>query len=358
MKLLMITRKVDKDDDRAGFIYAWIKKISPKVEKLTVICLEKGNLSGLRGITIYSLGKEEYLAYPHFIRRLITLYRFYKYIWHLRKEYDSVFVHMHSIYVILAGWLWRLWDKKIGLWCAHVQVNTLAKIASYLVDYIFSPSKESFNFPTRKLKKVGHGVDTQIFKPLDYPRDKKDKWQIISLGRISLVKDYDTLIEAIKILVNQYQFDNFEVKIIGQPARQEDFKYLKRLKEKIKKYHLEKYFHWLGGIPNKEAVKFYQSADIFVSMQAGGGFGKSVLEAMACGLVCVLCTPVYNKILGDYQKETIFEEKNPQSMAEKLNNTFNWPSEKYEHYRALARDYVVKNHNLDNLIDKIISFYE
>ena len=54
MKLLMITRKVDKDDDRAGFICGWIKKISQRVEKLTVICLEKGNLSGLKGITIYS----------------------------------------------------------------------------------------------------------------------------------------------------------------------------------------------------------------------------------------------------------------------------------------------------------------
>lgn len=328
------------------------------MEKLTVICLEKGNLSGLKGITIYSLGKEEYLSYPHFIRRLIALYRFYKYIWQLRKDYDSVFVHMHSIYVILGGWLWKLGDKKIGLWCAHVKINTLAKAASYLVDYIFSPSKGSFNFPTKKLKEVGHGVDTEIFKPSDYPRDKKNKWQIISLGRISLVKDYDTLIEAIKILVNQYQFANFEIKMVGQSARPEDVDYLKRLKEKIKKYHLEKYFQWLGGIPNEEAIKFYQRADIFVNMQAGGGFGKSVLEAMTCGLVCILCTPVYNKILEDYQKETIFEEKNPQSMAEKINKVVNWSPEKYSHYQVLMRDYVVKNHNLDNLIDKIIFFYE
>ena len=60
MKLLMITRKVDKDSGLAGFTYNWIKKLSKHLDKLYIICLEKGNISGLPdNIKIYSLGKEK-----------------------------------------------------------------------------------------------------------------------------------------------------------------------------------------------------------------------------------------------------------------------------------------------------------
>ena len=60
MKLLMITRKVDKDDGLAGFTYNWIKKLAGQVEFLYVMCLEKGNISGLpTNVEVYSLGKEK-----------------------------------------------------------------------------------------------------------------------------------------------------------------------------------------------------------------------------------------------------------------------------------------------------------
>ena len=59
MKLLMITRKVDKDDAQMGFAFNWINKLSQKVDQLKVICLEKGNVEGLPGnVEIFSLGKE------------------------------------------------------------------------------------------------------------------------------------------------------------------------------------------------------------------------------------------------------------------------------------------------------------
>ena len=356
MRLLMITRKLDKNDGGAGFIYGWVRTLSRKADKLDVICLHKGNISGLpKNVSVFSLGKEKYEHYPRFVRRMIAFFKFYKYLWQLRDDYDHVFVHMHTVYILLAGWLWKLSGRKVGLWYAHVQVSRMAKLASYFVDYIFSPSGESFVFPTKKLIKTGHGIDTEIFKPVN--KERRGKWQIVSVGRITYIKDYFTFVEAVKILIEQYHFDNFEIKIVGQPTRKDDFEYFEKLKKQIRDYHLEKYFDWVGDIANKDVAQFYQQADVFVNMQKGGGFGKSVLEAMACGVVCVLCSPVYKEILGLYAEDTIFEERNSHEMAEKLNVVFHWPREKFSDYSQLTNIYVKQNHNLDALMDKIVNVY-
>jgi hypothetical protein len=59
MKLLFITRKVDRTDSNAGFIYNWIKKMGENLDELIVICQEAGDCSDLpNNIEINSLGKE------------------------------------------------------------------------------------------------------------------------------------------------------------------------------------------------------------------------------------------------------------------------------------------------------------
>lgn len=356
MRLLMITRKLDKDDGGAGFIYGWVKTLSQKVEKLDVVCLDKGNISGLPdNVAVFSLGKETYGHHSHWLRRVVACFRFYRYLWQLRNDYDHVFVHMHTVYILLAGWLWKLSGRKVGLWYAHVRVSHMAKWASYFVDYIFSPSGESFVFSTKKLIKTGHGIDTAIFKPA--AKERKGQWRIVSVGRITQIKDYTTLVEAIKILTEEYHFDNFKIAMVGQPTRKDDFVYFEKLKKQIQDDHLEKYFHWVGDIANKDVASCYQRADVFVNMQQGGGFGKSVLEAMACGVVCVLCSPVYKKMLGSFAQDTLFEEKNPRQMAERLNIVFHWPREKFNDYSQLTNTYVKQNHNLETLMDKIVKVY-
>ena len=41
-KLLIITQKVDKNDQLLGFFIDWIIRFAQKFDKVTVLCLEKG----------------------------------------------------------------------------------------------------------------------------------------------------------------------------------------------------------------------------------------------------------------------------------------------------------------------------
>src|SRR3989338_3997811 len=97
MKLLIITQKVDKNDPILGFFHRWLEEFAKNVEKLTVICLGKGEYDLPENVRVLSLGKESGHSKIKYLRR------FYKYIWMERKNYDAVFVHMNPEYVIL-GW--------------------------------------------------------------------------------------------------------------------------------------------------------------------------------------------------------------------------------------------------------------
>ena len=119
MKLLIVTQKVDQNDSVLGFFLSWLIEFSKHFEKLTVICLEKGEYNLPDNVKVYSLGKEiesklQITNYKLLIR-FNRIIKFYRLIWQNRKNYDTVFVHMNPEYIVLAGWLWKMMNKLISL---------------------------------------------------------------------------------------------------------------------------------------------------------------------------------------------------------------------------------------------------
>ena len=212
MKLLILTQKVDINDDLLGFFHGWIAEFAKHCEFVTVICLFKGEYDLPKNVKVLSLGKERQknsqFSPPaggfnfQFFLRILYLFNFYKYIWQERGNYDKVFAHMNPEYAILGGLFWRVLGKKIGLWYTHKSVNFKLRLAEKLVDIIFTASKESFRLKSGKVKIVGHGIDINKFriKNAELKMKKDNVFRIITVGRISPIKDYETLIKAVEIL--------------------------------------------------------------------------------------------------------------------------------------------------------------
>ena len=57
MKLLIITQKVDENDQLLGFFIDWIRLFSEKFERIIIICLEKGVFELPENVEVISLGK-------------------------------------------------------------------------------------------------------------------------------------------------------------------------------------------------------------------------------------------------------------------------------------------------------------
>lgn len=335
MKLLIITQKVDKNDDVLGFFHGWLKKFADNFESVNVICLEKRACDLPNNLKVLSLGKEIYRS------KLKYIFHFYKHIWKLRKDYDAIFVHMNPEYVVLGGLLWKVLNKKIALWYVHKKVSWKLWLAEKFVDKIFTTSQKSINIKSKKIIATGHGINLELFKNLNDVEIKKNT--VLSLGRISPVKKLDTLIKAIKILRKKGL--DFNLDIIGNPVNKEDFAYQKELKNLGSDF-----VNFLPAISNKNAPSIYNSYEVFVNLTPIGSFDKTILEAMACERIVLVANKDFESILSN---NFVFDSDNAEGLAYKINLAMNLNETEKEEYGREFRQYVRDNHNLKKLIQKI-----
>src|SRR3989344_551624 len=134
MRLLICTQAVDRNDPVLGFFHRWIEEFSPHAEKVTVICLRKGEYD-LPNIEVIALSERG---------RLLRAIELLSIVFRRRREYDTVFVHMNPEYIVAAGWLWRILGKKVALWYAHKSVDLKLRIATTFAHIICTASKGSF----------------------------------------------------------------------------------------------------------------------------------------------------------------------------------------------------------------------
>jgi len=351
MRLLILTQAVDENNPILGFFIDWIKEFAKNCEFVTVICLQEGSYNLPANVKVLSLGKENGVS------QIKYLYRFYKYIWQERKNYDAVFVHMNQIYVILGGWLWRLWYKKIGLWYVHKQVSHSLKLAEKIVDIIFTASAQSFRLKSKKVKVVGHGINPAIFKPAGIEKNS-NVFKIITIGRIAPVKNYELLVEAAEFLLNSKLDKKIEVKIIGAPQTTDENKYLEKLKKIVADKELESTVFFPGAIPNKEIVSHLQSSDLFVNTSQTGSLDKAVLEAMACETLVVTTNEAFVEIFGDLSDLTV-SGNTLTGLAEKIKFFIqNNNQEENQMLKKELRSIVLDDYSLDNLVLKIIDVFK
>lgn len=348
MKLLILTQKIDINDDILGFFHYWASEFAKHCEKIIVICLQKGEYNLPENVKVLSLGKEKSQS------KLKYLFNFYKYIWQERKNYDAVFVHMNQQYVIFGGLLWKLLNKKIGFWYAHGYVPFSLRIAEKFADIIFTSTKTGFRIPSKKVNIIGQGIDTDKFQISSKIQDSSFK--IITVGRISPIKDYETLIKAVEILIK----DNIklEVNIVGGIGLPEDEKYLSNLQTMIREKKLEEVINFAGPVPNKDIVNYLQSAHLFVNIGLTGSLDKAILEAMACGLPVLTCNESLLEVLGKYKKMLMYPKKDYKKLAGKIEFILKLNYAERKKIGEDIRNIVVKNHGIDGLITKILKDYD
>jgi len=347
MKLLIISQKIDINDDNLGFFHYWLEKFANKLEKVYVVCLSEGKHNLPENVLVYSLGKEKGYS------KLRQLLRLQKFLFKNLKEVDGVFVHMCPIYAIASFPLVKIFRKKMILWYLHKSVNWKLKLTEKLVDKILTASEQSCRLKDReKIEIVGHGIDTDLFKT-SYDKTsvtsaENKKFKILIVGRIAPIKDHEILIRSVDILVNQKSIQDVKVNIIGSPLEDYEKEYFEKLKSLIQEKKLENYVSFLGGVPYNKMPKHYQVSDLLINLTPTGSFDKVLLEAMASGCLILTCNMGFANILDN---KYLFKKKDFQELAEKIIALKE--IEKTDKLRKI----VIKHHNLDNLIEKIVKCF-
>lgn len=345
MKLLIITQRVDKNDGVLGFFHNWITEFAKHCEKLTVICLYKGEYDLPENVNVLSLGKETG------INKFKYIYRFYKYIFKYRKDYDNVFVHMNQIYVILGWTVWKFFNKKMGFWYAHGGVSSSLKLASKLSNVIFTSTESGFRLKSDKLKIVGQGIDLNKFYPIK-KTTINDNFNIITVGRISPVKNYGVVINALNLLKSKIR--GLNLIIIGGPLLDSDKIYLEQLKKDTAELNLQGIVNFIGPIPNHQIVEYLHKADLMINPSVTGSLDKVMTEAMACGLPVLTCNISIKNILRNDWSKYYFDKNNHTELYEKIKYFYDNRNQDYSN----LRDIVEKDHNIKNLIKRIYESYK
>ena len=335
MKLLVVTKKVDKNDQLLGFFVQWLCLLSEWFNRIEVLCLEEGEYDLPSNVSVHSLGKDRGMS------KLKQLFNFYSLLSTL--NYDAVLVHMNPIWMALGGIYWKVTSKKTFFWYTSGGVTFKLRIATMFSNTVFTASPESFRLKSDKIVVTGHGIDTELFKP-DPDKLSAINYQLrlLSVGRISPVKNYETLVEAAKILKDKKV--NFKVTMVGEPALVKDKDYESSLKSKIKSLDLEENFNFVGKISHNDLPEYYGSHDVFIHLSKTGSLDKAILEAMASGMKVLSSSDSARKFLS---QELLFNESDSEELAEKIFRVKDLP------VSDRLRNYVVQNHNLPVLIDKL-----
>lgn len=314
MRLLVVTQKVDQNDAILGFFHRWLVEFAKHAERVIVICLWEGEHSLPDNVSVVSLGKES-MRGSAIIKRVRYSARFVRYIVQMRDQYDRVFVHMNPEYIVLGGLFWRLTRKRIALWYTHRQVHFKLRVATLFAHTVLSASGYSFNVKSKKLKILGHGIDTETFACSQ--KSRNDMFTIISVGRIAPIKNIDVLIEAAHTLKERWQ-QPFEVLLYGTPSDANGERYQKKLEEMIVTYGLQDTVLFMGDVPNYAMPEKYCEADMVVNLAPTGGIDKAVLEGMASGRLVLASNKAFEEHFDEYAPRLIFRERDAKDLSEKI----------------------------------------
>jgi glycosyltransferase involved in cell wall biosynthesis len=339
VKLLIITQGVDAKDPVLGFFHRWIQGLAKKSERVEVICLFEGEHNLPANVRVHSLGKESGRK-----SRLAYACRFLSLVWKLRREYDTVFVHMNQEYILLAGWLWMLWSKPVFFWRNHKMGNWLTNIATGFTKKLFCTSPYAYIAKNKKTELMPAGVDTELFALMSSAQ--RTPRSILSLGRIAPVKRLEVLLEAAKLL--QDQNIPYSLQIYGD-ALPIDAMYEESLKKFAETRALNN-VSFKPGVRNDAAPEVYGSHEVFVNLTNTGSFDKTLFEAMACGTLTATSNEALKEIIP---AELFFEEYDAASLAHVLATVLELPETQKISYREKLRSYVVEQHSLSLLIERL-----
>lgn len=167
-----------------------------------------------------------------------------------------------------------------------------------------------------------NGIDKSVFKP-DRPSVKlKNKLSIstdqkilLTVSRLEKWKRVDRTIKSMPLLLQK--FPNTKVIIVGDGSER------KKLEKMVEDLNLSKNVIFAGAVSQNQLPKYYNVADIFISMYDISNVGNPLFEALSCGK-CIVAFDVgdTNKFIISGTNGILVKRPSPEEIAAKLTDLF------------------------------------
>jgi len=192
-----------------------------------------------------------------------------------------------------------------------------------------------------------NGVDTKVFTKLEEKEDEEKKGHVIgTVGRLSIEKDYPTLIKAFEILSRERP----EAKLVFVGKGDQET----RLKELTEELDIRERVKFLGE--RHDVPKILNTFDIFVLCSLREGCSNVILEAFATGLPVVATRVGDNPLLLADNRGILVEKGSVKELAHSL-LTLIQDDKRKKQIADNSFHWVTTKRSLKNMISDYENFY-
>ncbi len=237
-------------------------------------------------------------------------------------------------------------------------------------NFIFSHINENYSEyldKKKKLRVIFRGINVDYFsqKNISILKQEKlkrewnldsNKFTIIMPGRLTYWKGQEKFIEALNILIEDYNITNFQAILLGSDQGRKV--YTKKLNSLVERYSLTKKIKFIDHC--KEMPLAYSLADVIVSASIEPeAFGRVAVESQSMG------KPIIASNIGG-SKETVLNKKSgflykhddPRELAKNLNTVIQLNQEELKLIGNEGRKNVTKKFDVEVMCDSNLREYK
>ena len=245
-----------------------------------------------------------------------------------------------------------------------------AKLTIAGSNFIFTHINENYSEYLRKEKKLrvifrGINVDYYNSKNISLLKQEKlkqewnlssNKFTILLPGRLTYWKGQEKFIESLNILIEDYNFTNFQAIILGSDQGRKV--YAKKLMNLVERYNLNKKIKFIQHC--NEMPLAYSLADVIVSASTEPeAFGRVSVEAQSMG------KPIIASNIGG-SKETIINKKtgflykhdDPRELAKSLNTVIQLSPDELKSIGNEGRKNITKKFDVETMCQSNLKEYK
>lgn len=197
---------------------------------------------------------------------------------------------------------------------------------------------------------VQNGVNTDFFLPVDSSAKtllrknlgiKQDKLTYVTLGRLGERKNVGLIIDAFRLIDNK----DVQLLIVGGGPLEDELK---------RKAYGDNRFIFTGQV--SKPIDYLQASDYLISSSFAEGLPNTVLEALSCGLPCILSDiEPHKELLANTNTGVLFNHYDVSSLVEAVKQSLSWNlNEMKEH----ARRHAIQCFSIDKLANDYYVLYK
>jgi colanic acid/amylovoran biosynthesis glycosyltransferase len=226
-------------------------------------------------------------------------------------------------------------------------IDKLHVISNHILNLAYTNGLKN-NVPYQKITPA---IDTFFFKKKSLnDASKKNQLQLMTIGRLHWIKDYTSVIVALKNLKNRGI--DFEYTIIGDGPEEEKLKYL------VYELGLINNIIFIGKISHKETLNYFKNSDIYIQYSLQEGFCNAVLEAQSMGVLPIVSNAegLSENVLNN-KTGWVVPKNSPKLLADKIVEVINLPESNKEKIRKQSIERVIIEFNIEKQQKEFIDFY-